>query len=118
MPSEIYRFFCKSKVQNAPQYIVRNEALEIRIKELQDEIYRKTQASGGDLSKVPTGTTLTPTMEQYIKSEVNKARGGGTPAFTSQTIDQSVTNAGDTNVMGIQLNSSDNGDDIWGRATR
>ena len=102
----------------ATSAIVTLKRLNLERDEIQNEIYKRTQKTGGDLSKVPTGTTLTPTMEQYIKSEVNKARGGGTPAFTSQTIDQSVTNAGDTNVMGIQLNSSDNGDDIWGRATR
>jgi len=73
--------------------------------------------ASGDLSKVPTGTTMTPIMEEYIKSEVNKTRGGGTPAFTSQTIDQSVNNAGDTNVMGFQWNSGDPGDNIWGKAT-
>lgn len=107
-----------ARVKNAPQYIVRNEKLARDRKELQDEIYRRTKATGGDLSKVPTGTTMTPDIEQFIKSEVNKARGGGTPAFTSQTIDQSVNNAGDTNVMGLQLNSSDIGDNIWGRATQ
>ena len=101
----------------AASAIVTLKTLNRERDELQDEIYRRTQKAGGDLSKVPTGTTMTPTMEEHIKSEVNKARGGGTPAFTSQTIDQSVNNAGDTNVMGLQLNSIDNGDDIWGRAT-
>jgi hypothetical protein len=103
--------------QFAASAMVTMKSINRRRDEIQDEMYRRTQSAGGDLSKVPTGTAMMPTMEEYIRKETQKYRGGGTPAFTSQTIDQSVNNAGDTNVMGMQLNSSDMGDDIWGRAT-
>lgn len=66
-----------------------------------------------DMSRAPMRQDL----NNILRDQMIRQQGQLGAQLVSQTIDQSVTKAGDTNVMGLQLNSSDAADNIWGGAT-